>query len=207
MKKDFTLAIFPFFLIRGMFFIVLVSSIMMIPPVAFHQGEIEPIFKGPRPYMELAEYPLTPLKDHKPKREEQLYQHIIFEAADQYRVDPAMIKAIIMAESGYNPYAVSTKGAVGLMQLMPATATELGVEDSLDPVHNINGGVRYFRKLMNIFEDDVLLALSAYNAGIERVKEYDGIPPFQATRYYIIKVLQYYHYYKDSFDEKESSAA
>jgi len=183
---------------------MIILSIMIISPVPFNQVEIQPIFKGPRPYIDLPDYPVNPIKDHKPKKAEQLYQPIIFDAADRFSVDPAMINAIIMAESGYNPYAVSEKGAVGLMQLMPATASEMGVEDRLDPTHNIYGGVRYYKKLLNIFEGDIFLALSAYNAGIEKVKKYNGVPPFRATRYYVVKVLQYYRYYKDRL-EKESS--
>ncbi len=191
------------FLIRGLLAMIILS-IMIISPVSFNQIEIQPIFKGPRPYINLPEYPVKPIKAHKPKKAEQLYQNIIFDAADRYRVDPAMINAIIMAESGYNPYAVSKKGAVGLMQLMPSTATEMGVEDLLDPTHNIHGGVRYYKKLLNMFEGDIFLALSAYNAGIEKVKKYNGVPPFRATRFYVVKVLQYYQYYKDRL-EKESS--
>ena len=127
---------------------------------------------------------------------ELLYHSIIIEAANRYQVDPAIVKAIIMAESSYNPKAVSKKGAKGLMQLMPKTAAELGVKDSFNPVYNINGGVRYYKKMLNQFNGDVKLALAAYNAGSRKVKKYQGIPPFKATRYYIKKVFKYYQYYK-----------
>lgn len=191
------------FLVRGILSMIILS-IIIISPVPFNQVEIQPIFKGPRPYIDLPDYPVKPIKGHKPKKAEQLYQPIVFDAADRYRVDPAMINAIIMAESGYNPYAVSEKGAVGLMQLMPATASEMGVEDRLDPTHNIYGGVRYYKKLLNMFEGDIFLALSAYNAGIEKVKKYNGVPPFRATRYYVVKVLQYYQYYKGRLEQESS---
>lgn len=191
------------FFARGILSMIILS-IITISPVPFIQVDIQPIFKGPKPYIKLPDYPVKPIKGHKPKKAEQLYQPIVFDAADRYRVDPAMINAIIMAESGYNPYAVSEKGAVGLMQLMPATASEMGVEDVLDPAHNINGGVRYYKKLLNMFEGDIFLALSAYNAGIEKVKKYNGVPPFRATRYYVVKVLQYYQYYKDRLDQESS---
>jgi soluble lytic murein transglycosylase-like protein len=131
------------------------------------------------------------------KKAEQFFSPMIIEVANQHDIDPDLIKAIIMAESGYNPQAISKKGAKGLMQLMPKTAEALGVEDIFNPAHNINGGVKYFKQLLRKFEGDIKMALAAYNAGIRRVKEYQGIPPIGATRYYIEKVFEYYQYYKD----------
>ena len=101
-----------------------------------------------------------------------------------------------MAESSYNLMAISQKGAEGLMQLMPNTARELGVTDSFNPTQNIHAGVRYFKKLLKRFKGDVKLALAAYNAGSRKVREYNGIPPFKATQYYINKVLYYQRYYQ-----------
>lgn len=135
---------------------------------------------------------------------EHLYHAIIIAASNRHQVDPAIVKAIIMAESSYNPKAVSKKGAKGLMQLMPKTAAELGVKDSFNPVYNINGGVRYYKKMLNQFNGDVKLALAAYNAGSRKVKQYQGIPPFKATRYYIKKVFKYYQYYKKQVDIKRA---
>ena len=131
---------------------------------------------------------------------ERLFQPIVLKAANRYEVEPAMVMAIIMAESSYNPKAISKKGARGLMQLMPTTARSLGVKDSFNPEHNINAGVRYFKKLLNQFDGDVELALAAYNAGSRKVREHRGIPPFRATRYYIKKVIKYYRYYKTQMD-------
>lgn len=131
---------------------------------------------------------------------EHLFQPIVLKAANRYEVDPAMVMAIIMAESSYNPKAISKKGAKGLMQLMPKTARSLGVKDIFNPEHNINAGVRYFKKLLNQFEGDVELALAAYNAGSRKVREHRGIPPFGATRYYVKKVIKYYQYYKTQLD-------
>ncbi len=131
---------------------------------------------------------------------EHLFQPIVLKAANRYNVDPAMVMAIIMAESSYNPKAISKKGAKGLMQLMPTTARSLGVKDSFNPEHNINAGVRYFKKLLNQFDGDVELALAAYNAGSRKVREHRGIPPFRATRFYIKKVIKYYQYYKTQMD-------
>lgn len=131
------------------------------------------------------------------KKKDGLFQPIINEVASRHEVDPALVKAIIMAESSYNPKAISKRGAKGLMQLMPLTAKSLGVEDIFNPEHNINGGVGYFKKLLNQFEGDVKLALAAYNAGSRKVRQYKGIPPFRSTKIYIKKVFEYYELYKE----------
>jgi len=132
----------------------------------------------------------------KPKNAENRYQLLIIDAAYRYRVEPAIIKAIIMAESGFNPKAVSRVGARGLMQLMPRTARSLGVEDSFKPAHNIDAGVRYFKYLLDQFDGEIKLALAAYNAGSYNVRKYGGIPPFKETEFYINKVLKYYEVYR-----------
>lgn len=128
---------------------------------------------------------------------DRLFHPIILEEAHRYEIDPALVKAIIMAESGYNPQAISKRGAKGLMQLMPKTAKALGVEDLFNPKQNIRGGVQYFKQLVNQFDGDIKLALAAYNAGSKKVRHYQGIPPFKTTRYYIEKVFKYYQRYKD----------
>ena len=136
------------------------------------------------------------------KREEILYGTFIERAADRHQVDPALVKAIIMAESGYNSKAISKKGAKGLMQLMPKTAEALGVEDSFNPEDNIDAGVEYFRKLLNRFDGSIELALAAYNAGSRNVRKHRGVPPYKATKYYIKKVLNYYQTYKEPMPGK-----
>jgi soluble lytic murein transglycosylase-like protein len=153
-------------------------------------------------YLLVPGYPTisSPLKETpspKPKKKKTLFHPIIMEAANRHQVDPALVKAIIMAESGYNPNAVSKKGAKGLMQLMPLTAKSLGVQDVFNPEHNINAGVEYFKILLNRLDGDVKLALAAYNAGYRKVKQYKGIPPFNATKIYIKKVFKYYEIYKE----------
>ena len=124
------------------------------------------------------------------------YDPIIHRVAKRYQVDPALVKAIIMAESSYNPKAVSRKGARGLMQLMPRTARALGVENIFDPEDNIDAGVRYFKQLLEQFDGDMNLAIAAYNAGSRKVRMYKGIPPFKHTRYYVAKVIEYHRRYQ-----------
>jgi hypothetical protein len=119
------------------------------------------------------------------------FEPIINSCALEYGVDKSLVKAVIHAESGYDPNAVSSKGASGLMQLMPNTARSLKVSNSLDPSENIRGGVRYLRFLLDTFRGDESLALAAYNAGLSRVAQYGGIPPYQETRNYVAKVLEY----------------
>jgi soluble lytic murein transglycosylase-like protein len=119
------------------------------------------------------------------------FEQIISSCSAEYGVDKSLVKAVIHAESGYNPNAISSKGAAGLMQLMPATAQDLKVADSFNPSDNIRGGVRYLRFLLDTFKGDVSLALAAYNAGLGKVAKHGGIPPYQETRNYVSKVLDY----------------
>ena len=142
---------------------------------------------------------VAPAPVRKPRRvklAEKRFAPLIRKIASRYAVDPALVKAIILAESAYDDRAVSNRGAAGLMQLMPATAQAMGVEDRFDPAHNIEGGVRYFKKLMVRFDGDKRMALAAYNAGSRKVRQYRGVPPFKATHRYIEKVMRYYHHYK-----------
>ena len=117
--------------------------------------------------------------------------YIIKEKADKYNLDESLIKAVIKAESGFNPNAVSKAGASGLMQLMPGTARGLGVEDIFDVEQNIEGGAKYLRGMLDRFDGDKSLALAAYNAGPNAVKRYGGIPPYQETQNYVKRVLSY----------------
>jgi soluble lytic murein transglycosylase-like protein len=120
-------------------------------------------------------------------------QPLIAAAAARYRVEPALVHAVIQVESNFNPRAVSPKGARGLMQLMPSTAQRLGVADAFDPRQNIEGGVRYLAGLLALFGNDLRLALAAYNAGENAVIQYGHrIPPFRETQDYVPKVLQQY---------------
>ena len=125
------------------------------------------------------------------------FEPFIHKAADEFKIDPALIKAVIMAESRYNPKAISKRGARGLMQLMPATAKSLGVADSFDPEDNIYGGSLYLKTLIDKFDGNIKLALAAYNAGSRSVKKYGGVPPFKQTKLYIHKVFKYHQLYKE----------
>jgi len=124
------------------------------------------------------------------------YEQIISACATKYGVNPSLIKAVIHAESGYNPNAVSRKGASGLMQLMPGTARLLKVSNSFDPKDNVEGGVKYLRFLLDTFRGDVPLAVAAYNAGLNKVAKYGGIPPYNETRTYVNRVLSYMQSYQ-----------
>ncbi len=126
------------------------------------------------------------------------FEPIINSYAQQYGVDKSLIKAVIHAESGYNPQAVSRKGAQGLMQLMPKTAQSLRVSNSFDPTENIRGGVRYLKFLLDTCRGDVALALAAYNAGLSKVAQYGGVPPYEETRNYVSKVLTYQKSYQNN---------
>lgn len=124
--------------------------------------------------------------------EQRDFAEIITEAAERFGVPEKLISAVIKQESNFNPAAISHAGAAGLMQLMPGTARLLGVQNSLDPAQNINGGAKYLRQMMDQFGDDMELALAAYNAGPGNVKKYGGVPPFKETQQYVQKVLGYY---------------
>lgn len=116
----------------------------------------------------------------------------IFEdASRQYQVPVSLLKAVAKAESDFNPRAVSKAGAQGVMQLMPATARELGVSDSFDPRQNIMGGAKYLSQMLKKYDGNTKLALAAYNAGSNNVDKYGGVPPFKETQNYVVKVMNY----------------
>ncbi len=122
------------------------------------------------------------------------FDQLIITASNKHKIDPALIKAVIKAESNFNHQAVSPVGAQGLMQLMPATASQLQVEDAFHPEKNIEGGVRYLRYLLNLYRGNLPLALAAYNAGEGAVSKYNNqVPPYRETRNYINRVLSFYN--------------
>lgn len=132
------------------------------------------------------------------RRPTRAYDGVIRLIAGRQDVSPALIKAVIHTESNFDPWALSPKGAQGLMQLMPATARHLGVEDPFQSYQNVEGGVRYLRQLLERY-GDLPRALAAYNAGPEVVDRYGGVPPYRETREYVRRVLAYYQRYDADF--------
>jgi hypothetical protein len=126
------------------------------------------------------------------------YDHLITKAADKFNLDSALIKAVIKAESNFNHMAVSPVGAQGLMQLMPATASDMRVRDSFHPESNIEGGARYLSYLLKTYRNNLELALAAYNAGEKAVAKYNyNIPPYRETQNYVRRVLSFYRSYSN----------
>jgi soluble lytic murein transglycosylase-like protein len=115
---------------------------------------------------------------------------VIKAASGTYRLDPDLVNSVIRAESGFNVRAVSPKGAQGLMQLMPQTASELGVQNAFDPRANVEGGTRYLRELLEHYDFDLIKALAAYNAGPQRVEQYGGVPPYYETKVYVARIVR-----------------
>jgi soluble lytic murein transglycosylase-like protein len=118
---------------------------------------------------------------------------IINDACGRHGVDAELVKALIQVESNYNHRAISPKGAMGLMQLMPGTASRYGVKEAFDPQDNVEGGVRYLKDLLQLFGSDLKLALAAYNAGEGAVQRYNGVPNYTETQNYVRKVLALYN--------------
>lgn len=139
------------------------------------------------------------LSQPKPKRRQSQFSPIIREAALRNGLNSALLHSVIRAESGFNPNAKSPKGAVGLMQLMPATARMYGVMDSTDPEANIHGGARFLAALLKRFDNDLKLSLAAYNAGPSTVARYGrAVPPYPETQKYVSRVLRYYQEYRQT---------
>jgi hypothetical protein len=126
------------------------------------------------------------------------YANTVRDFANQYGVDPQLVHAVITVESCFDRHAVSRVGAQGLMQLMPATARELGVRDSFDATQNIRGGIRYLQQMLQRFDQDTTLALAAYNAGPGAVQRHQGVPPFRETQNYIVRVMDHYQRLSDA---------
>jgi len=122
----------------------------------------------------------------------------IQKASQKYGVEPNLIKAIIKVESNFNPYAVSPAGALGIMQLMPGTATEMGVFNVFDIEENIHGGTKHLRNLLKMFNGDILLSLAAYNIGEKTVRKWRGVPPVEETQRFVREVLQWFQVYRVS---------
>jgi len=141
------------------------------------------------------------MKEEAPvKASNRSYLDIIRRHATSYQLEEALVKAVIKVESDYQPRVVSRKGAQGLMQLIPQTAKDLKVSNPFDPYENIRGGSEYLRMMLDLFNNDVELALAAYNSGPSTVKRYGGIPPYDETQKYVKKVKRYLDYYRQVGD-------
>jgi soluble lytic murein transglycosylase-like protein len=133
--------------------------------------------------------------ENRPKYSRQEIRRAITFYAKRYRLDPALLRAVIKTESDFRQHVVSHKGAVGLMQITPDTAVTLRIADVYDPIQNIRGGAKQLRRLLNLYQGDLRLTLAAYNAGVHRVKGHK-VPRIRETRQYVRKVLRYYHAFK-----------
>jgi len=129
---------------------------------------------------------------------------VINAVSSRHHLDPDLINSVIHAESGFNPRAVSPKGAQGLMQLMPQTASRLGVINSFDPGDNLEGGTRYLRELLERYNFDLIKALAAYNAGPQRVERYHGVPPYYETQAYVARIIRDFN--RKKLAERKSAA-
>jgi soluble lytic murein transglycosylase-like protein len=132
------------------------------------------------------------------------YVDIIHNACDRHGVDPALVHAIVKVESDFNPYALSRKGAMGLMQLMPQTAVEMNVRNTFNPHENIDGGVKYLRYLIDRYEGNLSLALAAYNSGETAVKKWGTVPPFRETQNYVQRILKIYNKSGNAFTPRHT---
>lgn len=134
------------------------------------------------------------------------FYRLIDDTAREYRVDPALIRAVVKAESDYDPGAVSSAGALGLMQLMPGTAEDLEVRNPFNPEENVRGGVQHLRYLLDRFQGNTILAVAAYHAGEQNVDRHGGVPPIEATQHYVKRVMAYHKQYQTSMPKKPQKA-
>jgi soluble lytic murein transglycosylase len=156
-----------------------------------------------RPYSIRSEVGFSKMKSSKADRH--LFYSMIDKTARDHQMDPALIRAVVRAESDYNPRAVSSAGALGLMQLMPGTAQDLAVNNPFDPEENVRGGVQYLRYLLTRFNGDTSLALAAYHAGEQRVERHNGVPPIEATQKYVKRVLNFHKKYRQTMPGSEAA--
>ena len=131
---------------------------------------------------------------------------VVKDASGRYQLDPDLVNSVIKAESGFNAHAVSPKGARGLMQLMPGTASQLGVPNAFDPAANVDGGTKYLRELLERYNFDIVKALAAYNAGPQRVERFGGVPPYYETRAYVARIVRDFNKKKVAQQKAEAAA-
>jgi hypothetical protein len=166
------------------------SSFVDIPTAEIDHFETLPDDAAPmaQPKNDPIQVNLQPSKANLPQPLD--LNEVVKAASGTYNLDPDLVNSVIRAESGFNVRAVSPKGAQGLMQLMPKTASQLGVQNAFDPQANVEGGTRYLRELLERYNCDLIKALAAYNAGPERVEQYGGVPPYYETKAYVARIVR-----------------
>jgi hypothetical protein len=162
------------------------SSFVDIPTIEIDHFEVAPVEPKISPQMGTAQTQVI----HPPGLNKVDLNELVKTASGTYRLDPDLVNSVIRAESGFNVRAVSPKGAQGLMQLMPKTSSQLGVQNAFDPQANVEGGTRYLRELLERYNFDLIKALAAYNAGPQRVEQYGGVPPYYETKAYIARIVR-----------------
>jgi soluble lytic murein transglycosylase-like protein len=180
------------------------SSFVDVPTADIDHFEKDLAPPAPTPAQAARAKPTATPNPPAPKTAEELHQ-IIDSISDRHEIDPDLINSVIHAESGFNSRAVSPKGARGLMQLMPRTASNLGVSNSFDPNQNVEGGTKYLRELLERYNYDLVKALAAYNAGPQRVEQYRGVPPYYETRAYVARIIRDYN--RKKLSEQKTQAA
>ncbi|HEX6821443.1 MAG TPA: lytic transglycosylase domain-containing protein [Candidatus Sulfotelmatobacter sp.] len=168
------------------------------PPSAALPASVSRLSSAPKPagYDAGRAFPARPKTD---------LTQVVNEISGKYRLDPDLVNSVIKAESEFNPHAISPKGAQGLMQLMPGTASQLGVPNAFDPQANVDGGTKYLRELLERYNFDLVKALAAYNAGPQRVERFGGVPPYYETRAYVAKIVRDFNK-KKAAQEKAATA-
>ncbi len=162
------------------------SSFVDIPTIEIDHFEAAPVEPKTSPQMGTAQTQVI----HPPGLNKVDLNELVKTASGTYRLDPDLVNSVIRAESGFNVRAVSPKGAQGLMQLMPRTSSQLGVQNAFDPQANVEGGARYLRELLERYNFDLIKALAAYNAGPQRVEQYGGVPPYYETKAYVARIVR-----------------
>jgi soluble lytic murein transglycosylase-like protein len=186
------------------------SSFVDVPTAEIEHFEAAPETAAPAPPNPAAtSAPLTPtaLKSPSPVSAPVDLAEVVNAASGRYRLDPDLVNSVIKAESAFHVRAVSPKGAQGLMQLMPDTASKLGVPNAFDPQANVEGGTKYLRELLERYDFDLVKALAAYNAGPQRVEQFGGVPPYYETRAYVARIVKDFNKKKIAQEKAAKTAA
>jgi hypothetical protein len=181
------------------------SSFVDVPTVEIEHFEAAPEEPGSGTRISASAKSSTLPRQGFPERPQTDLNTVVNEASGRYRLDPDLVNSVIKAESGFKVHAVSPKGAQGLMQLMPGTASQLGVSNAFDAQANVEGGSKYLRELLEKYNFDIVKALAAYNAGPQRVEQFGGVPPYYETRAYVARIVRDFNK-KKTAEEKAAAA-